>query len=167
MIKVTPIAWTQVNWYEFHQVAGDVSRRLDEYGVRTDNPVALPFLLNNVSTVAAALSKSPQSTLEHFSITFFIEIENQMASCLFMIPKVKMSPFPNSNRTQLLFTASLLGWREAICAVCSPLAVGVDAARIIMNNCMLHMERLGFGPLWTDYEKVAAEDGTFYLKIKC
>jgi len=98
--------------------------------------------------------KARKVTLEHFSITFFIEIEKSNGIfALFMIPKVKMSPFPNSNRTQLLFTGVPFGVEGG--NLCGLFAVSRWSGRrpVLYEITVCSIWSALDCPLWTDYEK--------------
>lgn len=138
-MKIIPLSFTQVNWFDFSAMANEVvghspTRALDDANIRPGDPFT--FIASLEELISPGVSprdavRRATHTLQHVVVSFLIHVSDNELFQLQNIPFLSISQiegktiFRQNSEHLLIITGNLLEWQN-----CLPLRLNGNPAKI-------------------------------------
>ena len=171
---VIPVMTTIVNWNNLLQninrcLGRSLTAHLDSAGMRLDGLPPIIAALGGIRQEGdkpQTILNDPGPLLKHINIGFLIVLKaNTLMSLLEDGDLVITSGETISDGIRAsIVTGTLEQWRTTIINCCS--RESSSELRAILDQVILHFEKMGLAQLWYEYQKRSLPDSTFYLEPK-
>jgi len=167
-MDVRPLGISQIDWRGYidfmtEQVGRSPVHNLDVYHMTPDSIGAFMASLMDGRDPRQILRHEAR-VLNHIHLSFLICCEDELLSEIVTWDLDTLSYEAKRRKLVLILSGTIKQWKETALSVCTPGTV--YEARVIMNKCVLYMEKAGLAEVFGNYKKEPLRDESFILKEK-